>query len=651
MPDVLDAPRAPPDRRADVAIAAALIVAALAALSPVLQNGFVDFDDGEYIFQNQVVEQGFTWEGVRWAFGLAGDAPSYWQPLTLLSLMADAALFGVSARATHAINLAFHAGTALLLYAFLIRATGARGRSAVVALLFAVHPLQVESIAWAVERKSVLSAFLAMAALLAYAGHARAPSRPKMLGVVALTAGSLMAKVALAPLPFLMLLLDVWPLGRTRWAPPARSDWPARVEAPARLVAEKVPLFLVTCAVSFAALRTGQAFPETTPFALRVETAIVGYGQYLARAFWPARLGVFYQQPASIPPSVLVASVALLVAVTGAGILLARRTAAPLVGWLWFCGMLVPASGLVRNGLWPATADRFVYVPIVGLLVAVVWGLADRLPRSGRWPVAGGVLVALVAGALTVRAREQAGYWKDTETLFTHTATVEDGNILALLSRVATLEKAGKTDEALAAFDEALRQHPGNTVALINLGKSLERAGRVDEALATYDMVLRYDPGHPMALVNRGIIFQERGDLGVAEAMYRRAIQRTPVAPRALYDLALLVKKREGIVAALPLLEQAVRSRLRLADGDNQLASAYLVAGRLREAEASFRDALRRDRRHWHAAVNLARLLAAQGRGAEAAELVAEGRRRVDAAGEDVALFDRATAGLPGGGR
>ncbi len=602
--------------RVDVAIAAAIALTALIAFWAVLDNGFVDFDDTGYIEQNQVVQDGFTWEGVRWALGLSGDAVSYWQPLTLLSLMADVALFGVSARATHAVNLALHVLAALLVYALLLRTTGARWRSAVVALIFAIHPLQVESVAWAVERKNVLSAVFALGALLAYAGYARAPGVRRMAAVVALTAASFCAKASVAPLPALFLLLDVWPLGRTRWAAPARADWPVRRQSPAGLLLEKAPLFALVAAISLIVSRTSGTHPETTPFGLRIETAILGYAQYLGRLFWPARLGVFYPQPGSIHWSAWGGALLLLAVTTWAVALHARRAPAPLVGWLWFCGMLVPASGLIRSGLWPATADRFVYLPVIGLLVALVWGLAEWIPLAGRRRAAVAPLVAVITVGLALQTREQVGFWKDTESLFLHTASLSEGNT------------------------------PGNAVALVNLGKVYERAGRVDEALAAYDWVLSGNPWDPKALVNRGVILHSRGDLAGAEAHYRRALERSPSEPDALYDMGLLAKARDGAAAALPWFERAVASGLRLADGYNQLANCYRSVGRPRDAERMFREALLRDRKHWHAAVNLARLLTTEGRLAEARELLAEGRRRAMASGERASDYDRVTGGL-----
>lgn len=586
--------------------ALALVAASLVAFQPIVANDFITFDDDIYVTRNPFVQAGLTRDGARWAFTPDGSGVHYWHPLTWLSLMADVEAFGASPQAIHSVNLALHAIAGLLLYLLLLRATRRPWPSVAAALLFLVHPLQVESVAWAVERKTVLSTVLGLAALHAYLWYAARPRAARMALVLGIFTASLLAKPSLVTLPFLMLLLDAWPLGRLPGLAGAAGEPPPQRGAWARLVVEKLPLFGVALAVGLLVGRTAGLGHDTTPLGLRASTALANVGVYLGRVAWPANLGVFYPQPPAIRLASVALGGALLVLVTGILAARWRRSPGPLLGWLWFLGTLMPASGLVRGGLWPASADRFVYFPLAGLAVAIAWGVADLVQARRAWSSAAVVALAVAATLLAARTRVQVGYWRDSETLFARTEAV--------------------TGE--------------NEVALIQMGRALEGRGRVEDATALYERVLRKNPSNAYALVNLGAVLTGRGDLEAADRLFARAVQAEPNHPQALYNHALAVQRRQGPLAALPWLERAVSAGMANSTAVNQLAGAYRVAGRWPEAERNYRRALGGDPRHWHAGVNLARLLRDQGRLREAVAAAAEAQRRARLQGADTSVAD-----------
>lgn len=575
--------------------AVALAALAVAAFYPVLSNGFIDFDDPLYVADNAHVTAGLTWEGLRWAFSLSHNGQTYWHPLTWLSLMLDVQLFGVSATAIHAVNLALHAGAAILLYLALEAMTGRPGRSAAAAMLWVVHPMNVEAVAWAVERKTVLSGFLAFAALLAYAKRARRPAGtggPGMATVATLLGLGMLAKPTLATLPFLFLLLDAWPLGRTRWAPPERRGDEHRPVPLARLLLEKAPLFAVVVAGLTVAFATNTAPVGVVPLAQRLSNAAVGFWAYAAKAIWPAKLALFYPYP-------LVVGLAPWKAVAAAGGLFAalvalawpRLRVGPLVGLLWFLGCLLPMSGIVRSGLWPGMADRFAYLPLAGLMVAVVWWIAPMVEAAVRRRFAMGATAAVTV-AFAARSNAYARKWRDSETLFR--------------AAVAVTERA--------------------TIMRVDLGKALEALGRFDEARAQYEALIAEVPQAPDGYVNLGALRQAGGDVVGAEALYLRALELDPGNSWALYDLGLLRKLGGRAVEARELFERAIRAGFRKAMVHDQLGALYSAEGRLTDAELAFRMALEADPQDWMAAYNLARILVVQGRVPEAEQLLDEAR-------------------------
>ena len=587
-----------------------LLVATLLALAvagvfwPILGHDFTNYDDDEYLTGNTWVQQGLTRESLAWAWT---SGHIYWQPLTWMSHMANWELFGPDAAGHHAVSLAYHVANTVLVFLLLDRTTGAIWRSALVAALFGLHPLRVESVAWAAELKDVLSTFLWLLTTHAYVGWTRRPGAARYLLMMLALALGLMAKPMLVTLPFTLLLLDYWPLGRLRQA---RDLWP-RVREKLPLVPLVLALSIITIAVNrgTATLSSLDAYPIW----VRVANAVVSYVDYLVMTVWPQDLTVLYVHPGAAIPLWKVAGSAL-VLVGLSGIAVATRRSRPylLVGWLWYLGTLVPVIGLVQAGE-QALADRFTYVPLLGVFVAAVWALPA-------WPVLVPVAAAaLVACVLVTRA--QLSVWQNATTLFAHAVAVEPANATAHLNLGVALAETGRLEEAGRHYDEALRLKPGwaevvnalgnaaldrgdvgqaiahytaalriapdYPVALNNLGFALARTGRYAEAIPYYEQALRIDDRHALAENNLGVALARTGDMAGARTHFERAIQIDERQADALSNLgALLVAAREP-AAGLAYIDRAVAIRPDLAGAHGNRALALIALGRFDDAWAA----------------------------------------------------------------
>jgi len=527
------------------------------AYSPVRHAGMVVFDDPVY-FGDPHVQAGLTWAGVKWAFTTWHG--SNWHPLTWLSHMLDASLFGPDAGAQHFVNVLIHAANAVLLYLLLLRMTWKMWPAAFVAALFAWHPLHVESVAWLSERKDVLSTFFGLLALFAYWRYAEASKaqspKPKVwygctLGLFAL---SLMAKPMLVTLPFVMLLLDIWPLNRTEifsigaglnsrnTACPTEAQRRREHETGkttlSRLILEKLPFLALTIAssvVTFLAQRTEAVVSlEQHPLGLRLANAVVAYVEYLGKAFWPAKLAIIYPLPNHILARQIVVAVVILVAVS---LLVwhARRNAPYLlIGCLWFFGTLVPVIGLVQVG-GQALADRYTYVPLIGVFIAIAYGADDLFARrriSGAIPsVAAG---AVLAGCLCV-TEYQLRFWQNSQTLFAHAIAVTKDNAIAHINFGVALEQDGHQPEALAEYRKALEIDPNRFQAHNNLANLLSTTGAQDEAFREYQEALRLNPDAAVTHINFATLLSEMGRFDDAMNEYTKATQLEPEDPRPYY--------------------------------------------------------------------------------------------------------------------
>jgi hypothetical protein len=448
-------------RKSDCLLAAGLLVLTVAAYLPVWHNDLVDYDDEIYITTNAQVREGLSWSGFRWAW--TNEMAPYWHPLTWLSLQLDAHCFSVRTAggavelcpaAFHGQNLAWHAASAVLLFALWRRLTGARWRSFLAAALFALHPMHVESVAWAIERKDVLSGFFGILTLWTYASWVETPDRKRYLGMTAAFLLGLLAKPVLITLPFALLLLDFWPLRRWGTATP-------RV-LPRRLVREKVPLFALAAAfavVTVVAREHHGALVSlyTLPMSARLANALASYGSYLSATFCPRGLAVLYPHPQgnwSLPP--VLAGAAALLSLSALAARQARRRPWLVVGWLWFVGTLVPVIGLAQGGT-QAWADRFSYWPHIGLFVAVAWGLGEIADRLRVPAPVGGAAGTLVLGSLAALTWVQLGHWRNTTTLWERAVAVTRGNHWAHQHLSMSYRKQGRLEEADFHLDTAWR--------------------------------------------------------------------------------------------------------------------------------------------------------------------------------------------------
>jgi Flp pilus assembly protein TadD len=557
-------------------VALGLAALVFAVYAQTARFGFVNLDDPQYVTENPWVLRGLTADGVAWALGAfhAGN----WHPLTWLSHMADVQLFGPDPGWHHLVNAILHIANTLLLFAWLRQMSGATWRSAIVAALFAVHPLHVESVAWVSERKDVLSTLFWLLASMAWVRYARRPRAGAYLASLGLFALGLAAKPMLVTLPFTLLLVDVWPLGRLG-GPWAGSGLEGRRIG--RLLLEKVPflaLAAASAAVTFLAQReTAVAALEGIPPGERIANALVSFSAYLVDALWPAGLAPFYPHPAlagaGTPAWLAGASAALLCAITVAALRAWPRRPYLAWGWLWYLGTLVPVIGIVQVGV-QSRADRYTYVPLIGILVAAVWGVSELLgpgARAGEGeaeaapgegaPARRAAAVLLAAAAvlgLSVAAFVQAGHWRDGVALWTHALRVTERNWQAWTGLGDALASEGRLPEAVAALEEGIRIFPRQAMAWDALATANGRLGRLDLALRQSLEAVRLGPRQAAYWYNLGTTHGQLGQHDRARAAFREAVRLRPEMAKAWANLAVasrLLGDGPGTMEALRRLE------------------------------------------------------------------------------------------------
>ncbi len=511
--------------RAAVAVAV-LLVATFVVHGRVLGAGYVGLDDADYVRDNAYVLGGVTLDSVAWAFRLEHTGNfCYFHPLTWVSLMLDTTVFGSGPWGHHLVNVLLHGTSAILLLLFLLRTTRSFGPSLVASLLFAMHPLTVEAVAWVTERKAVLSTALGMAAVLAYAAHAERPSRARLACVASLACAAVLAKPTLVVLPALLLVLDFWPLGRVRGARAAAGSVELR-----RLVAEKAALAVPAFAAFIPAVFSLR-HPTSVPLALRIENAVVSIPRYVAFAAWPVRLSVFHPFPDRIPFAVIAVAALACLALTGLAAAAARRWPFVAAGWAWFLVAIAPYLGLKQDGLWPAWADRFMYLPLIGLAVLAAfggWAALGALPQTRRLAV---VVSAAVVVPLALATYAQGAYWETSLALFGRAVAVEPSSGQMNFGLGAALARAGRTQEALAPLARAARLQPSVARAHATYGLALVYEKRFGEAQAEIDEALRLEPGFPEALFGRAQLLASLGLRDDAQRAYVEFLQRSPDTP------------------------------------------------------------------------------------------------------------------------
>ena len=531
------------------AICAALVVLTLAGLGGVVRNGFVAYDDGVYVAVNEHVRNGLRGDSIAWAF--TTTANSNWHPVTWISHMLDVQLFGLDAARHHRTNLALHSASVVLLFLLLVRMTGALWRPAFAAALFAIHPLHVESVAWIAERKDVLSTLFWLLAIAAWLWWISSKTAARYAVVLVLFALGLMTKPMLVTLPFTLLLLDYWPLKRTG----LRS-----------LLKEKAPLFAMAAASSVAtvwAQRAGGAIQSLETFTLseRLANALLSYVGYIGKTLWPLSLAVFYPYPhVGFGSPAVLASALVLTVITVVAHRFEKTAPYLIFGWLWYVGTLVPVIGLVQVGE-QAMADRYTYVPLIGIFVAIAWGLAEFASRSRAARVLVATSAACSIAGLFVVSTIQVHTWAGTVSLFTHALEVTKDNWTAHNNLGGFYSEGGKPDLAIAEFRETLRIRPGFAEGYYNLALALSRSGRQNEAIVQYGEALRLKPDYAEAHYNLANALLQAGRLQEAIEQYGIALRLQPSDASAHNNLAIALNRSGRRDEAIEHYREALRLR------------------------------------------------------------------------------------------
>jgi len=545
---------------------------------------YVTFDDGAYVYSNPWVRRGLSFDGIAWALTALYIN---WHPLTWLSLMLDVQLFGLNPGPEHMVNVAFHVASTILLFLGLTRMTGKPARCALVAAAFAVHPLHVESVAWIAERKDVLSTLFEMLTLVLYAGYAQKRTGLRYAGVLLAFACSLMAKPMAVTFPFVLLLLDYWPLNRLT-LPLLRAQ-------PGYLVWEKTPLIAMSAGAGvltmMAQASSGAVIPlGRVPFTARLSNAVIAYVRYIEKTVWPAKLGVLYPLQSASILNVTV-SLLILAAVTGIAVWWLRRRPYVLVGWLWYLGMLLPVIGLIQVGN-QAMADRYTYLPIVGLSIALVWLVADAVAdRFSLQALAGTAAIALLL-VFAVMAWRQTSYWRNSETLYEHTLAVTTGNNVMETNLGVFMQMSGRRAEAMAHFEKAIAIRADDELARAGLGGELLSDGRLDEALTQLTQSLRLNPDQPAVRANLGRVYKMRGDLSEARRLLEESLSGRPGSAPAHSDLCFVLAKMRSIDQAIAHCREALRIFPGFAEARFNLATSLAIAGDTKAAADEYSQLL-----------------------------------------------------------
>jgi len=610
--------------RREAFISFILIAATLAVFWQVHDHGFIYLDDPGYVTENIQIQKGLSRESVIWAF--TNTHMGFWTPLTWLSFMLDFELFGLQPRGYHLTNLLLHIANTMLLFLVFRRMTQRPWQSAFVAALFALHPLRVESVVWVTERKDVLSAFFCMLTMLAYIRYSE-QFRPYqyLLALLALALG-LMAKPMLVTLPFVLLLLDYWPLGRLQTRQITGETGLQAQEkglSPFILILEKLPFFVVAAActtVTYLAHRSAGYIQSMAvlPFEARLANALVAYVSYIGKMVWPQNLAVFYPPSAQTLLSWQAAGAGLLLLLITLGVILAnRRRPYLVVGWLWYLGTLVPVIGLVQAGS-QAMADRFTYVPLIGLFIMIAWGVPDLLPAWRHRRVALGLTAGTLILLLMFCTWRQVQLWRNNITLFEHAVNVTKDNYVAHINLGGALAEQGKLDKAIIHLSAGIRLRPEIAGTHNNLGNVLASKGKLDEAIVHYAEALRIQPDYADAHNNMAVALARMGKLEEATSHYHEVLRLNPNSAETHNNLAVALVRLGKISEAIGHYGRALELEPEYTEAHNNMGNALAELGNLDAAVASFSEALKIRPTYWKAHNNLGVALARQGKLEEA---------------------------------
>jgi protein O-mannosyl-transferase len=581
-----------------VAICGFLIMAVVLVFGQTVRYDFVNYDDNEYVYNNPHVINGLTAKGITWAF--TTNHVSNWHPLTWLSHMLDCQLYALEPGGHHLTNVVLHTVTAILLFLVLRRMTGDLWPSAFVAVVFAIHPLRAESVAWVSERKDIMSGLFLMLTIGAYVEYVRHPfSLIRYLLIMAFFTLGLMSKPTLVTLPFVLLLLDYWPLGRLVFGEnekqPVSGPWPVgRFSILTRLLVEKSPLFalsFVSCALTIWV--QDEALALNMPLSLRIGNAAVSYIAYIGQLFYPVGLALLYPHPGfNLPMWKITGAILALVAVSGCVFAWRRRYPFLLVGWLWYLGMLIPMIGLVQVGI-QAMADRYTYLTQVGLYIAIGWGAMHVTKTWLNRGLVCGVTAILIVALLMGCAWQQTTYWHDSETLWTRTLICTSRNFMAHNNLGFALVQAGQPQEAIVHYEKSLKINPDYSEAHFNMGCALVQVGRFDDAIMYLHEALRLKPNYPNVYNNLGNIMLSQGHLKEAIDNYQKALQLNPGYEKAHNNLGKALIQIGQPQEAIIHLKQALQLNPDYINAYNNLALAYVKTHQSSEAVAAAQKAIK----------------------------------------------------------
>jgi tetratricopeptide (TPR) repeat protein len=612
-------PRQESTRKESLWVCVFLALSTLAVYWPVVGHDFVNYDDTDYVTANPYVQAGLSAKSFAWVWH--SEVARNWHPVTMLSHMLDCQLYGLRPGGHHLTSLLFHIANTLLLFLLLRNMTSALWRSGVVAALFALHPLHVESVAWVAERKDVLSTLFFLLTLWAYGRYAEgrgaksegrnpkpesnpqpADRRPQLnpawyygLSLLLFALG-LMSKPMLVTVPFVLLLLDYWPLRRLSFPTLQRSTTPLP-----RLLVEKVPFLLLSaasCVVTFQVQQSGGSVLDVNnlPVAARVANALMSYVRYLGKMLWPEHLAALYLRKVPWPAWEVGLAAVILLAISAAVIRLARGRPYLAVGWFWYVGTLVPVIGLVQVGM-QTMADRYTYIPLIGIFIAVAWG-ACELASAWRVPKVGlGIVIAVVLAACMVVTRRQLAWWRSSETLFQRMITAVEGNYMAHYNMGNLFSRQDKLPEAVRHYEAALKAEPNYAEAHNNLGAVLLRQGRFEEALAHYQAAVRLKPEY-LYYFNLANAQVDAGHAADAVANYQQALRLNPNSSQAHHNLGMALQAQGKAAAAIAELRAALQLQPDYESAEHNLANRLADAGRLDEAMTHYLAALRLDPNH-----------------------------------------------------
>jgi tetratricopeptide (TPR) repeat protein len=598
-----------------------LILATLTAYWQVRKNEFINLDDDLYVTGNPSVQKGLTFRGALWAFTRIHSG--HWHPVTWLSHMLDDELYGMDPGGHHMTNLFFHIANTLLLFILLQRLTGALWRSGFVAALFALHPLHVESVAWVAERKDVLCTFFWILTIFAYTYYVQKTKAIRYLWVVLCFVLALMSKPIAVTLPFVLLLLDYWPLGRIKFEKISNStsvDY--QKVSTVHLILEKIPLLSLAAMLSLFTILThlksgAIASFVKLPLSIRIENALVSYVRYIGKMIWPDRLAVLYPHPMYLPLWEVVGAILLLTIITALVVILIRTYPYLVVGWLWYLGTLLPVIGLVQAGV-QAMADRFTYIPLIGLFMMVAYGLPGSLARRHDRRmilIPSGILLLLILMRITM---SQVRLWQNSVTLFSHTLNVTVNNFLIHNNLGVTLMRQGKDQEAMIHYRKALEIKPNYADAYYNMGSVLMRQGKDQEALAHFLQALWLKPEKAETHNELGFILTKQGKLEEAIAHFAQAVHINPNDEEARYNLGTVLLRRGRAQEAIIHFNRALQINPKDTRVHINLGLALAAQGKIEEALAHHQQAIQISPENPDAYYNLATLLAEQGRDQEA---------------------------------